>query len=284
MGIINTTLYGNDTACDVRDTYLKYLYEQLDDNKAYSNVINDFGEYFGTEEEPIVWYALADTQWRLGRLCCQVKEKALEWINVNGGESMFEENTESLSKWRDTLRELQKTLNSPMPKPVKMKKEKPFVHNPWNTGDIYAYCFHTDMAAENNVFGKYILLQKIGEAEWYDGIVLSIICVYDCIFDKLPSLEAVGKLRVLPLVTSEIRKLKLTESQEDYERYFSKFLKAAMVYERKSQFPEKYVSFIGNNRVPKMHYHHSEYTELMWEKDMDSLLLECYSEWHNVDY
>ena len=33
------------------------------------------------EEEPLFWFALADTQWNYGRLLPEVKEQALAWLD-----------------------------------------------------------------------------------------------------------------------------------------------------------------------------------------------------------
>ena len=36
------------------------------------------------EEEPLFWFALADTQWNYGRLLPSVKEKALLFLSKEG--------------------------------------------------------------------------------------------------------------------------------------------------------------------------------------------------------
>ena len=53
MGAWGATLYANDTACDVRDTYLGFLREQLSNDEAYQNVLNEFRDYAGSDEEPL---------------------------------------------------------------------------------------------------------------------------------------------------------------------------------------------------------------------------------------
>lgn len=84
MGAWSSTLYGNDTSCDVRDTYMGYLKEQMSNADAFQQIMQKFEEYMGGEEEPFFWYALADTQWRTGRLLPEVKKKALYWIEQTG--------------------------------------------------------------------------------------------------------------------------------------------------------------------------------------------------------
>jgi len=87
MGVWGTALYSNDTTCDVRDTYMNLLKYKLYNSKdAYENILEVYnGMIINSDEEPLFWYALADTLWRVGRLLPDVKEKALLWIEKEGG-------------------------------------------------------------------------------------------------------------------------------------------------------------------------------------------------------
>ena len=83
MGFWGTQLYANDLTCDVRDTYIDYLKEkQLSDESAFSELLDSFKE-LDEDEKPLFWYAIAETQWKLGRLTDDVKIKALEYIDCN---------------------------------------------------------------------------------------------------------------------------------------------------------------------------------------------------------
>lgn len=64
MGTWSISLYGNDIAGDVRDTYVNLLKEQKSDKEAQTETIEQYQECMGTDEECFVWYALADTQWK----------------------------------------------------------------------------------------------------------------------------------------------------------------------------------------------------------------------------
>jgi len=77
MGTWSSSLYGNDTTLDVRDSYTDYLLEQLSNQEALEKTLADYQELIGTDEEPLFWFALAETQWKVGRLTPEVKEKAL---------------------------------------------------------------------------------------------------------------------------------------------------------------------------------------------------------------
>lgn len=84
MGFWGAELYANDTGADVRDVYMDALQNGLSDDESWEKVLKKFGEYLGTEEEPLFWYAAADTQWRLGRLRPEVKAKAMQWLAQEG--------------------------------------------------------------------------------------------------------------------------------------------------------------------------------------------------------
>lgn len=114
----------------------------------------------------------------------EIKKKALAWIDKGGGLELWTENKNGGSGWKKTLSKLKTELESPMPPEKKVRAPIEFVRNPWNVGDVYAYQFHTDFAKEKGLFGKYILFQKIGDTEWYSGWILSIIQVFDRVFDE----------------------------------------------------------------------------------------------------
>ena len=58
-------MYANDTACDVRDTWLKKLREGAPGEAATAELLHEWGS---PDDDPLFWLALADTQWSWGRL------------------------------------------------------------------------------------------------------------------------------------------------------------------------------------------------------------------------
>ena len=79
MGWWDSTLYGNDTTADIPDEYRKLLEDQKTDEEAYRGVLNQFGEMIGTDEEPLLWFALADSMWKYGRL--MPSSSQISWMN-----------------------------------------------------------------------------------------------------------------------------------------------------------------------------------------------------------
>ena len=166
MGIWGSGLYSNDIALDVRDTYKGLLSDQMSNEDAYKETIKQCREIIETEEAPLFWFALAETQWRVGRLCPDAKENALKWIEKNGGLEFWEDDPKGGVGWQGTLSKLKEKLESPMPKERKFPK---LDQNPWNLYDVYAYQLHGEDMEKRGMAGKYMLLQKIGEDEHGHG-------------------------------------------------------------------------------------------------------------------
>ena len=82
MGAWGTSLYANDSASDIRGEYVDKLRRGKSNEEATKALIEQNQDYMGdAEEEPLFWYALADTQWNYGRLLPEVKEKALHFLD-----------------------------------------------------------------------------------------------------------------------------------------------------------------------------------------------------------
>lgn len=75
MGAWGTSLYANDTTCDIRGDYIDKLRRGKSNEEATQELIDQYKDIEGDrEEEPLFWFALADTQWNYGRLLPEVKE------------------------------------------------------------------------------------------------------------------------------------------------------------------------------------------------------------------
>lgn len=100
MGAWGSSLYANDTTSDVRDSYAELLQNQESGFEAYQKTVEKYEELMDDEdEEPLFWYALADTQWQYGRLMSNVKIKALAWIEKRGGQSLWKESKSGGKGW-----------------------------------------------------------------------------------------------------------------------------------------------------------------------------------------
>lgn len=280
MGTWNAGLFSNDTTCDIKDTYMKCLEQQLSNQEAYQKTYEKYEELIGTNEEALFWYALADTQWNVGRLMPEVKSIALNQIAQKGGSELWEENKRTLARWDNTLQKLKDKLTSSMPPEKTIKKPVEFDRNPWNIGDLYAYQFHTDESKEYDLFGKYIVFQKVGNVEWCDNIIFSAIQVFDRVFDAVPTINQINGLRILPLIAPSF-----PHSIKEYIPSFEWYLKATMLYIKKSHYPKKHFTFIENQNLPNTIFSGNEFTDFYWDKDgMEEWLMDYYVSWQNIAY
>lgn len=92
MGTWGTGLYSDDLAMDVRDYYREQLSLGKPEEKITQELIEQNRTFILDDEvASVFWFALADTQWNLGRLEENVKEKALYYLHSG----------EDLKRWED---------------------------------------------------------------------------------------------------------------------------------------------------------------------------------------
>lgn len=273
LGFWSTSLYGNDITTDVRDSYQELIYETLDVEKAYYKLLEDYSEYFGTEEEPLVWYAIADLQWKYGRIMPEVRDKAVYFIDNDGGIDLWEFNSKDRIKFKNNIYKLKDKLLSPMPKPKKITNPNNFVHNPWSVGDVYAFRFNKDELNHYGFKGKYVVLQKIGNTvpEGSEKYPNSVIQVYDKIFDEIPTLEEVKGLDLLNLDFPD-------RFLEDNSR--PPIMKLIMGMYKKSDYVQKDFYFIGKEKIEgNTIYPWNSWEEYAWGFYLEDYIIERYIDW-----
>ena len=281
MGTWSTKLYGNDTTSDVRDTYIEYLRKTANDEDAYRMTYDEYNELIGTDEEALFWFALADTQWEYGRLMEAVKDKALYFISEFLNTISEQLSKKQIAIWRNVLENLSLQLTSQMPPYRKILTPRIFVRNPWNVGDIYAYRFHSQKSQKCDLYGKYIVLQKIGNALSYDDLTFSVIQIFNEIYSSCPTLGDINGVNILPLVCPP--NIGGTPSNiNDYIPSFDWFTKAIMILDKPSSYPKKHLSFLGNLRLPDKIYYGNDCQDIFWEETgMEDWIIDYYSAWNN---
>lgn len=180
MGKWGYELYQNDTCQDVKGEFeelynggktVKSITKKLTED--YESIMGDM------EEEPLFWFALADTQWNLGVLLPDVKEKALFWIDKETDAAVN-------IQWNKTVKALKAKLISPQP-PVKKVAKKRVYQCQWKIGDVFAYKLESELAKERGLYGRYFLIRKVDEGVWYPGHIVPIVYVKITKDDKLPT-------------------------------------------------------------------------------------------------
>lgn len=271
MGAWGSGLYANDSTVDVRDTYLGFLKEQLNSQEAYEKTLEKCREYIGDQDEPLFWYALADTQWKVGRLSPEVKTKALEWIANNGGIELWEENKSSGASWKKSLEKLKEKLESPMPPKKKIRKPEEINQNPWTLNDVYAYRFNTEKSKEYGVYGKHILIQKIGEGQDYSPFIKMRVHLFDRLFDTVPDVDEIKGLRIMPLdFPTSTRDLHMNTLM--------------IVWKRNKEYPSEHLFYVGNIPAPANKIlPRWQHTNLDWI-GIDDWAAKYHSLWRGIEY
>lgn len=190
MGTWGPKLYQDDLAEDIRDYYKEQLHrgkKGVDITQElliqYQIEISDF------EEASVFWFALADTQWNLGRLEDKVKETALKYILSGDDLERWKIKNPKMVKAREqTIEELRQKLLSPQPNEKKVTQYKIY-RCEWKFGDVFAYRLESDLAKERGLYGRYFLIQKIDECIWHPGHIVPIVYVKITGDTNLPSNE-----------------------------------------------------------------------------------------------
>ncbi len=196
MGTWGPNLYQNDTSLDVKDEFEKLYNEGKNVQEITDILTEEYKSLFGDiEEEPLFWLALADTQWEFGVLLPVVKEKALYWIDESVNMLNFKSiNTSAKENRIKNLNGLLAKLLSTQPKVKKITKKRIYKCQ-WKYGDVFAYRLESDLAKEKGLYGRYFLIQKVDEGEWYPGHIVPIVYVKITDDINLPSnVEEYNKL------------------------------------------------------------------------------------------
>lgn len=128
MGAWGTGLYSDDTTCDVRDDYVKNLKHGLSNEEAYQNILDRYGKLLDQPEiATLVYFALADTAWRYGRLSESLKVKTLLLLKSGGDIFAWQDAPRDAASRVKVLRSLEARLSSAQPpvKPIKLTLPKP---------------------------------------------------------------------------------------------------------------------------------------------------------------
>lgn len=127
MGAWGPGLYSDDTTCDVRDDYVRNLKSGLSDEQSKQKVLEGFGDLLEDRQVAcLVYFALAETQWKYGRLDDETRSRALAILDSGGDIAIWEtDSPKDVSARRRTLKSLRSRIVSPQPSPKVIKVEVP---------------------------------------------------------------------------------------------------------------------------------------------------------------
>lgn len=239
MGAWGTSLYANDTTCDVRGDYVDKLKRGKSNEEATNELLLENQDIIGDfEEEPLFWFALADIQWEYGRLLPEVKEKALFFLEQGREIERWKDAGEKkLNEWLKTLNVLKKKINSPLPEKKKIAKYR-FYQCPWKLGDVFAYQFIGNYSKEKEFLGNYVIFRKISEDTYWPGHIIPVVQVYKWIGEEVPEMEKVNKM---PLLVQNFLPETLVYKPNLERKYSIKLITTS-----KKMMPEKNITYLGN--------------------------------------
>ncbi len=188
-------LYQDDIAEDVRNYYKDQLKRGKSNDEVTNELIDGYrDEISDIDGAPVFWFALADTQWDLGRLLPNVREYALKWLSDCSILARWENENQKEAKIRKkVLRIWNQKLNSPMP-PEKKISEYKLYKCEWRIGDVYAYKLESDYAREKRLVWQIFINPKVDEGIWHPGHIVPI--VYWRIIDQFLITKRYRKFRL----------------------------------------------------------------------------------------
>ncbi len=216
MGAWGPGIYQDDVTCDIKDDYVDRLKAGYTNIEATQETIDRNMDYIQDEDdEPLFWFALADTQWKYGRLLEEVKEEAIKHIKSGKNLEIWkQENERQYKKRKIVLEELEERLNSKQPperKVPKLVSKK----SPWEVGDILLYqikCYELEESHKRNPnhlkkykivtnskwYNKYILLRVVAKTRSNKGSLpreyddeQTVVSMYNWVGEKKPNLEEI---------------------------------------------------------------------------------------------
>lgn len=213
MGTWGVGLFQDDVTCDIKQEYLNRLRIGYTNEEATEEVIDYNADSVEDEEEaPLFWFALADIQWRYGRLLPEVKRIAMEYLKSGEDLERWKCNEKLYKKRKFVLEELEEKLNSPMPPERKVSKLY-LTKAAWRPGDLLLYKIGNgegDPIPEvynSRWYGKYVMIRVINDIRLTVGSLpqdkyyneMSGVKMYNWVGDHEPDLNIMNKLSFMQL-------------------------------------------------------------------------------------
>ncbi len=221
MGAWGPGIYQDDVALDIKDEYIELLKKGKTTEEAFKELINNNADYLEDEDAVPMLLALADTQWKYGRLNDMVKSDALNIINSGAGLEAWKYDEKLLKKRTEVLEKLKEKLESPQPDEKKVRPYK-FFDCGWKKNDVFAYQLKSEYAK------KYGL---------YDYWIIIIVCRVDSFREEytIPIVRTkITRDTELPKTEKDINELDYIQvSNENYEHAFNRpgdFIEAEIKY------------------------------------------------------
>lgn len=186
MGAWGTALFSDDTACDIRDEWINLYALHGDADESASELLTAHAaELQDPDVGPVIWLALAVTQWKHGCLLPELLTRALQVIDNGEGLDLWEDEGPALLKARRKVYEkIRVQLTSPQP-PLKKVKRKVAEHTYLQPGQLVRFTLRN---------GEYALLLVRSHYK-YKGAILPECVLYDWAGTEVPAPDEIRKLK-----------------------------------------------------------------------------------------
>jgi hypothetical protein len=116
MGTWETNIFGDDTACDVRDEYREFIEDGVSDAEATRRTLKKFKGWFKGPEGTSAIVGLAVAQSKIGRLDPKIRDLALAAIDRGGDLAIWnEESPKDAGKRKAALEAARAQITGPQP-------------------------------------------------------------------------------------------------------------------------------------------------------------------------
>ena len=236
MGTWGTALYSDDIASDLRDEFRDLIGDGLSATEAVDRLLVDYSPD-DPDIEPVFWLALADIQWKLGRLEERTKANALNIIE-NGKDLARWSDSKLIAKRRVVLEKLKIELALPPPIPKKVPKRY-IEANDWEIGEIVGF--------QLGVTRRWVLLRVIGH-HIDNGGRFAVCELLDWTGEALPEYKnTISKLLLKQKINS------FTVRTEEGPRHISQFM-FSLPKKDKDKFRIKKIGIITHPKQKKGYY------------------------------
>lgn len=185
MGISGVGIFADDLAADLRGEFRELLGEGYSAAAAVDRLMAEYASSLSNpNEKTVFWFALADCQWKLGRIDERTIQTALRLI----------ENEEDLGRWNTArerahrervLEKLRTQLLAPPPNPKHVPRTIKGA-SPWAVGEVLAF----QLASK-----QWMLIRVIGHHTDKGG--RNSVCeLLDWTGDKPPPPDQISKLPI----------------------------------------------------------------------------------------
>ena len=285
MGVWSTDILGNDISSDVYDNFVDY-FKRFGPEVALAQAEKDLKE---TDEDEMVFClsALVYAEWK----CDVVEERHLQKLlslREHDTFGSFWPNKKNKQKWVAAVDKLiNDCIANIKPKRTikQSKSDEASIATNWNQWDVYAYRFSSTQSKEIGLYGKYVVLQKIGD-HLCESQKCDIIRIVNHVFDNLKDCENFDSYTLLPMVDPEVLETWVSRDLEWFRFELSYSLHYSMYLFEQNEYPSKKLTFLANSpnsfefdRISgKIYYHGS-----CWKQFERHTLIPMLDEWMNKE-